>query len=93
MAAQPEPIRPTGSFTCPNDGTNDLDFVCAYDSDGPCGYICPVCYASKLGVVTAYDVQREAYAIFKNWVMAAMQRSTLDLNRTRHNLLARQHED
>ncbi len=37
-----------GHFVCPNDGTNDLDFIACYDEDGPCGMMCPVCYDVKL---------------------------------------------
>lgn len=82
----PSTVRPRGSFICPNDGTSDLDFVCAYDEDGPCGFICPVCYAEKLGLPTRYDGQREAYYIFKDWELAAVQRAHRQLSQDRQRV-------
>lgn len=52
-----------GQFNCPNDGTNDLDFVVAYDEDGPRAYICPVCMGHRMPLPTVDEALGEVAVI------------------------------
>lgn len=53
-----------GGFTCPQDGTNELDFIVAYEEGAPCAFVCPVCHASRIPPLNEVTVLAEAAAIF-----------------------------